>query len=253
LSRAVLAYGTVATGFRSGGLNSQSQPFEPIPPSFQPDTLISYELGLKGRLLENRFEYQIDGFLEHWNNMQVQETTADGDFSYQGNAGTAQITGAELELRVRPTEHLTATLSGSYQRGVLTQGATAFQKLKNSTLGVTGNRIPNVPPVQASFRAEYIRPLGASGDWLGTLEGDVTYRGAENSAFNSDPFNVPLQSYTLFNLRGGVIHGDWTYTLFANNVTDKRAQVSGGRSASLPIGLITVQPRTVGVSITRTF
>jgi len=253
LSRALLAYGTVATGFRSGGLNVQSQPFEPIPGSFEPDTLISYELGLKGRLFDDRFEYQVDGFFERWGNMQVQETTADGAFSFQGNAGTAHIKGAEMELRARPTEHFTASVTGSYQHAVLAQGATVFQKKKNPTLGIMDDRIPNVPSVQASVSLEYSQPLTASGNWVGTLRSDLTYRGALNSAFNSDPFNVPVESYTLFNLRAGLIRGDWTLNLFVNNVTDKRAQLTAGKTASLPLTFLTVQPRTVGLSITRNF
>ena len=35
----MLVYGTVSTGFRGGGLNAVSEPFEPIPSSFEPDTL----------------------------------------------------------------------------------------------------------------------------------------------------------------------------------------------------------------------
>jgi len=41
----LLAYGTVSTGFRSGGLNAVSEPFEPIPSAYSPDTLTNYEPG----------------------------------------------------------------------------------------------------------------------------------------------------------------------------------------------------------------
>ena len=35
-SESLLAYGTVSTGFRSGGLNAVSEPFEPIPAAYRP-------------------------------------------------------------------------------------------------------------------------------------------------------------------------------------------------------------------------
>ena len=51
-SDALLAYETVSTGFRSGGLNAVSEPFEPIPAAYAPDSLTNFELGTKGRLFE---------------------------------------------------------------------------------------------------------------------------------------------------------------------------------------------------------
>jgi iron complex outermembrane receptor protein len=42
LSDAVLAYETVSTGFRSGGLNAVSEPFEPIPKAYAPDSFTNF-------------------------------------------------------------------------------------------------------------------------------------------------------------------------------------------------------------------
>lgn len=250
-NQAALAYATVATGFRSGGLNAKSEPFEPIPAAYAPDTLTNYELGIKGRLADGRFEYQLDGYLIDWNNIQVQLTTADAAFVYQGNAGQAQVKGAEFELRARPIRYLTGTLSGSYQHAVLTQGASAQQKAFNPTLGVTGDSIPNVPSFQLSAQLDYTQPV--VGEWLASFGADVTYRGAVNSYFASNPFNLPLPSYTLLNLRAGVIYGNWTVTAFVHNAGNKRAQVSAINSTQDPYALLTVQPRTVGLTVSRRF
>ena len=83
-SDALLAYETVSTGFRSGGLNAVSEPFEPIPKSYAPDSLINFELGTKGRLFEGRLDYQLDAYFIRWDNIQVQENTADQAFVYLG-------------------------------------------------------------------------------------------------------------------------------------------------------------------------
>jgi hypothetical protein len=42
-------------------------------------------------------------------------------------------------------------------------------------------------------------------------------------------------------------------TAFAKNVTDKRAQISAINSTQDPDALLTVQPRTVGIKVTRKF
>ena len=61
------------------------------------------------------------------------------------------------------------------------------------------------------------------------------------------------RSYTLLNLRVGVINGPWSVTAFARNLTDKRAQVSAINSSQDPDALLTVRPRTIGLTATRKF
>ncbi len=63
----------------------------------------------------------------------------------------------------------------------------------------------------------------------------------------------PLAPYTLINLRLGVINGPWSVTAFARNLTDKRAQVSAINSSQDPDALLTVRPRTIGLTATRKF
>ena len=251
-SESLLAYGTVSTGFRSGGLNAVSEPFEPIPAAYSPDTLTNYEVGAKGRLLDGLFDYQADAYLIKWDNIQVQETTADGAFVYQGNAGKARVKGVEFELTAHPVQYLSVNFAGSYSDAYLTEGATAQQKALNPTLGVTGDSIPNVPKFQASLGLNYTMPI--SGDWQGMVAADVNYRDAVNAYFASNAqFNLKLAPYTLGNVRFGVINGPWSATVFARNVTDKRAQVSAINSSQDPNALLTVRPRTIGLTVTRKF
>jgi iron complex outermembrane recepter protein len=250
-SEELLAYGTVSTGFRSGGLNAVSEPFEKIPAAYAPDSLTNYELGIKGRLLNGLFDYQLDAYLIHWNDMQVQQTTSDGAFVYQGNAGTAEVKGVEAELTVRPVRYFTATFTGSYQDAYLTDGASAAQYALNPTLGLTGNKIPNVPDFQFSLQADYTAPI--NDQWMASFGADVTYRGSVDSYFSSNSFNVPLDSYTIWGLRAGLINGPWTVTLFGHNLSNERAQVSAINSSQDPHALLTVQPRTIGIAVTRKF
>jgi len=248
----LLAYGTISTGFRSGGLNAVSEPFEPIPAAYSPDSLTNYELGAKGRLLGGAFDYQADVYFIKWDNIQVQETTADGAFVYLGNAGTAHVKGVEFEFTAHPFEYLSASFAGSYQDAYLTEGASAAQYTLNPTLGRTGDSIPNVPKFQFNLGVNYTAPI--SGTWQGVVAGDVSYRGVVNAYFASNTnFNLPLDSYTLVNLRAGVINGPWSVMAFARNLTDKRAEVSAINSSQDPDALLSVRPRTIGLTATRKF
>jgi outer membrane receptor protein involved in Fe transport len=250
-SDSLLGYGTVSTGFRSGGLNAISEPFEPIPAAYSPDSLINFELGAKGRLFDGLFDYQADVYFIRWSNIQVQETTPDGAFVYQGNAGEAKVKGVEFEFTAHPIQYLSASFAGSYQDAYLAQGATAAQYNLNPTLGQTGNAIPNVPKYQLNLGLNYRRPI--AGDWEGMVATDVTYRDAVDSYFSSNSFNLPLAPYTLVGLRVGAIEGPWSVTAFARNLTNKRAQVSAINSSQDPDALLTVQPRTIGLTATRKF
>ena len=248
----ILGYATVSTGFRSGGLNAVSEPFEPIPSAYSPDSLTNYELGAKGRLFGGAFDYQADIYVINWDNIQVQETTADGAFVYQGNAGSARVKGVEFEFTAHPMQYLSASFAGSYQDAYLTEGATPDQYALNPTLGRTGDSIPNVPKFQFNLGANYTAPI--SGTWEGMAAADVMYRGSVNAYFASNTqFNIPLDSYTVVNLRLGVINGPWSVTAFARNLTDKRAQVSAINSSQDPDALLTIRPRTLGLTATRKF
>jgi iron complex outermembrane recepter protein len=250
-SDALLGYGTVSTGFRSGGLNAISEPFEPIPAAYAPDSLTNYELGAKGRLANGMFDYQVDIYYIRWSNMQVQQTTGDGAFVYQGNAGEATVKGVEFEFTAHPIDYLSASITGSYSDAYLTEGATPEQYALNPTLGLTGDAIPNVPKFQASLYLKYLRPIGNG--WEGMVATNVTYRDAVDSYFSSNAFNLPLSPYTLVGLQLGLIQGPWSVTAFARNLTDNRAQVSAINSTQDPSALLTVRPRTIGLTLTRTF
>ena len=252
VNEALLPYATVSTGFRSGGLNAVSEPFEPIPAAYAPDSLTNFEFGTKGRLFDGMFDYQADVYFIRWDNIQVQETTADGAFVYQGNAGRAHVKGVEFELTARPIEYLTATFTGSYQDAFLVKGADAAQKLLNPTLGVTGDAIPNVPKVNLDLGLNYTRPI--TGEWLAMVAADISYRDAENAYFASNTqFNVPLAPYAMGNVRLGAIYGPWSVTAFARNVTDKRAEISAINSSQDPDAFLTIRPRTIGLTVTRKF
>jgi outer membrane receptor for ferrienterochelin and colicin len=128
----------------------------------------------------------------------------------------------------------------------------------NPSLGSDGDRLPNVPKVQFNAGLTYRFAVGADAHLA--LKADVNHRGSTNTQFNSSTantiplgFNVPLDAYTLTNLRANLDWSDWTFSVFAKNVFDKRAQIDAIASSQDPLARITVRPRTIGVAMTRTF
>jgi iron complex outermembrane recepter protein len=257
LSEVGLVYATVSEGFRVGGTNAADLPFASgIPPSFGPDTLRNYEIGAKSEFLERKLRlngalYRID-----WDDIQVQAIDTTGAFPFTTNAGTARVNGFELEANAILAPGLQLDFGGSYTDAKLTQDQPILPN--NPNLGKDGDRLPKVPRIQYNAALSYTFAVAGTSEM--SLRADLSHRGASDTQFNSaasntipNGFNVPLDAYTLVNLRASLTWNDWVASLFAKNVFDERAAVDAIASDQDPLARLTVRPRTIGVSIRRNF
>jgi hypothetical protein len=83
--------------------------------------------------------------------------------------------------------------------------------------------------------------------------GAVTYIGSRPGLFVNSGSRVTYPAYTKVDLLGRFSYQDWAVDLFVNNVTDKYAELSGGPGFFPPTSASILQPRTVGLSLTRNF
>lgn len=252
-----LIYATVSQGFRVGGTNPADLPFASgIPPSFGPDSLTNFEIGAKNEFLDRRLRLNAAIYQINWKDIQVQALDNTQAFVFITNAGTARVRGVELEAQALLADGLELNFGGAFMDAKLTANQPDVDI--NPSLGSDGDRLPNVPRIQFSAALTYRFPVGNGANLA--LKADVNYRGSTDTQFNTATsntipigFNVPLDSYSLTNLRANLDWNDWTFSLFAKNVFDKRAEVDAIASSQDPLARITVRPRTVGLAVTRTF
>jgi iron complex outermembrane recepter protein len=104
----VNTYVSAAKGFRSGGFNSFGQP------NFGPESVWSYELGTKMRLLDRRLNVNADVFDSNYTNYVVVGTLPVGGIplDIQHNAGSARIKGVEGDFTWRPVDDWTVSFNG---------------------------------------------------------------------------------------------------------------------------------------------
>jgi iron complex outermembrane receptor protein len=249
--RNMLIYATAAQGFRVGGVNPANLPFTSnIPRGYTPDTLWNYEAGFKSELFDRRLRFNVAAYTIRWSDTQVRAVDATGSFPFTTNAGKVRINGIEAEADGRLAPGLQLSVGGSYQTAKLRQDQPFIPG--NPNLGLNGDTLPNVPKFQANASLSYDFPL--AGDFTETLRADFNYRAKTQTQFNNNsPFNVPLDSYTLLNLRATTHTGDWAVALFVNNLFDKRAQIDAISSTQDPLARLTIRPRTIGASATRSF
>ena len=102
-----LLYASVSTGVRSGGFNSGQGPAA-LTPTFNPETVIAYEIGSKNRFMDNTVQLNVAAFYNRYSNLQEQRQVPAGatTLSIIENSGTARAYGAEAELQWKPTRAL---------------------------------------------------------------------------------------------------------------------------------------------------
>jgi iron complex outermembrane receptor protein len=99
----IMGYARVATGFKSGGFNPRSGVNTP----FDEETLITYELGSKTQLFDNRLQLNGAVFYSDYDDLQVDRFVAGaaGAASITENAGKANILGFEIEALAQLTDN----------------------------------------------------------------------------------------------------------------------------------------------------
>jgi iron complex outermembrane recepter protein len=159
-------------------------------------------------------------------------------------------------VQAHPWQGTTISAEGSWNRAELTQDLPPGS-IAAGAYGLAGYRLPYSIPVSGSFTADQdlVHIAGATG-FAGA---SVNYVGSRQGEFTGDPTIARLEfpAYTTINSHAGVRYEQWLFNLFANNVTDRRGVLGGGNSYSLnnPSGyyVTVIQPRTIGLSVERSF
>jgi iron complex outermembrane receptor protein len=220
----LMTYAQVATGFKGGGISPR--PFsaaQAVP--FNPETLKSYEIGVKSDLLDRRMRVNASVFFSDYTDMLLTLSSCPQygvglPCAVVANAGDAEIKGAELETEIHPIEHLSIDGSISYLDFKYTSINPAAGGPTRPTGPQFGMRPAYTPTRKWSVGVQYEIPLGT----LGTLtprvdasyQGDLYTNGA-NAATNR------IGSYTLGNARltWRDTEGSWESSFEVTNITDQ--------------------------------
>ncbi|WND02532.1 TonB-dependent receptor [Temperatibacter marinus] len=258
-SDALNFYASYSQGFKAGGFDPRGANLvaggEDVEEGFSPETLTSYELGLKTTFLDGRAQTNIALFYSDYSDMQIPgslpiDTDGDGtDDDFVGtvtNAGKATIKGFEFEGTLAVTESF--ILKGSMS--IL--DAKIDEWLVNDVNVADQRKVQNTPEFNASIAANY------------------TYTMANDSALNFNiswahvgkvyQFETPVDlidqdAYSLFN--ASIVwsdpEGQYTIGLHGKNIFDKKYKVAGYNFPTLGLeGTITAfygAPATVNLTV----
>jgi iron complex outermembrane recepter protein len=248
ISPDLMLYARFASGYRPGGPNA-SCGAPGVPCSFDPDTTQNYDVGIKGETLGGRLSFDAAAYYIDWKDIQIPGLLA-GAFAYTDNVGGAKSEGVELSIVSKPVTGLTVSAWGTYNEAELIG---AFPP--GSLAGSSGDRLPYGSRVSGSVAAE--QEFALSSRATGLVGASLNYVGDRKGQFQ--PAGVPREtfpSYTQIDLHAGARFASWTVNAFVNNVTDERGVLRGGGDAvisDVASYFAYIQPRTVGVSLTKAF
>ena len=258
-----LLYLTVSRGAKPGGTNLSFGLL--VKPTYQDETVTSYEIGSKNRFLNNTLQLNAAAFHYDYKNLQFQNTDPKVFSGGVSNLGQSRVDGLELEWSALPTEHLRIdgnlayldtkiTSSGlildsvaanNITNALLAQGFSFFgpeiQAARATQLASpVGNPLPSAPQLVANLAVSYEWLIGGVGSLTSRVDvshrDHFTYRVFNNSATDVVPSADQLNLF--FGWKPAA--GKWSAALVGTNITN-RAIVSSRYTDSFGIGATTNQ------------
>ena len=201
VSPALLVYGTVSTGFKGGGTNPR--PFNAGQVrTFDPETLVAYELGFKSDFLDRKLRVNVSAFINDYKDIQLPILACpDSPCALPVNGGNGKYKGVEVELYARPVENLTIDASLSY----LHFKYDSIQTGVGGPSNLAGPQIDDpstAPEWKWSAGVQYEIPLGTIGSLTPRFDAayqDELYTGP--TTVNGARVRTFIPSYTLANAR----------------------------------------------------
>lgn len=244
-------YTRAGSGFRIGGINNSSllaaSGGVTIPRSYAPDSLWSYEAGIKKYFWERRGYFDFAVYHMNWKGQQLNSTDVTGAFDFTVNAGKTIVNGVELQGSIEPITGL--TIGG----GVVYTDANLAEDLPltSTAIGLDGDPIPYIADWSGSVSAQYEWPL--MNEWSGFAQVSGQYRSSAATAFNaSDPNYIKMEDYTLWDAAVGVRSERLDVKLFVDNITNKAAQLSMHADGD-GVSVYSPRPLSVGIAVSGHF
>jgi outer membrane receptor protein involved in Fe transport len=246
-----MVYFSASEGFKAGGFTPLGNRFLP----FDPEEIFSYELGAKQYFLEQRLRVNGAVYYTDYDDIQLRVTrTLDAFTTVTGiiNAATAQIRGAEVEVKFQPAANWLLGLTASYTDPQFDQFEDE-DRLGNP-IDRSDDPFAYIPDTTLSASLQHTWPWAAGPvvTRLDTFYRDEIYVGLDAGAAE-DPVAY-LDDFWLWNARlnwsPAAING-MDVALYINNALDEDYVATGNfsRGGIGAASLIYGQGRTYGVEL----
>jgi iron complex outermembrane receptor protein len=216
LSQDVLAYTSVATGFKSGGFNGRAQ--SDVFLAFNPERATTYELGFKSELLDHRVRLNLAAYQTNYNDIQTTLNVVDPvtgvTTNIVANPADARIKGLELDSSFLVTDYLRfdvgATSTSDHYTHILSGAQVSLS-----------DHLPEVPSWSANLgvQLDLPAPTAIAPDGVFTTRIDESHKASYYDGSPNTPYNFePHLDVVNARLSYGPKTGKWTVAAYARNL-----------------------------------
>jgi outer membrane receptor protein involved in Fe transport len=257
-----MLYGTVSQGFEPGDFNLANFAGESSLFGYDAEEATQFEIGYKGRLLDDRMALTLAAFLIDYEDRQFELQAADPSGGFvEGivNAGDSENWGFEGDLLWSLGEDWTLQLGFGFVDAEWDSGT--ISPVSGADIG--GETPPNTADFSGVAALEYSSDLNADMRIFGRAQVSYTDDAATNAQFFDSPGDdFPAwdnDSFTVVDLNVGLEWKNWTFDVFVQNLFDEEYYVDAqefpnfagsarpGSPGAIVIGTLE-QPRRVIVS-----
>ncbi|OYO28017.1 TonB-dependent receptor [Janthinobacterium sp. PC23-8] len=274
LSQDHMVYATAAKGYRPGGANSamagnpacvngapgsvslKSLGLQDAPGIYGSDSVWSYEVGDKVKLMDRRVTLSGSAYLIDWNKIQTGVFVSSCGLSYTTNLGKAVSKGFDLQLQARVLQSTTLSAAVGYGDAHYTADS---RRPDGLLLAKNGDQLVNTPKWTVALGAQYDFQINEGTDGYARLDYQYSgrYRGspsADVAGYDARLADGPSSSFV--SSRVGVTRGPWEMTGFVNNLLNSQPRLNR-MNDNVPgndrLRNVTFRPRTVGANLTYRF
>lgn len=260
-----MTYLRIAQAYKAGGISARDTTFAPN--GYEPEKVVSYELGIKTQFLDNRVRLNADIYHTNYKNLQVfqsflasQGCQSSAICSTVINAGAAKYNGAEAEITIAPTRGL--QLNGGF--GYVDPKYTTFRINNTATGDIAKNsstRFGYLAKLTANASAQYTfepTDMGELSVRVGWSYRSKRYFGNQELPTNfvgaiRDPGHHDISAQiTLADIKMSGFPGSLTASVYGANLLNKHEVLQGIDFGSYGIDYFG-PGRTLGVSLTGKF
>lgn len=217
-----MTYLTYSTGFRSGGFSIRASTPEIVDRGFEPETVKSWELGLKSTTLDNKLRYSITLFHTDYEDMQQEVNIplpglGSGQQDAVLNVGQATLRGIEVELSALLSDYFSLDFNGGYLDAEYDEFIGRI--FGDGALTDDNSYLPmrRAPELTYTVALNYQQDIAD-----GVLTGRVSYNWRDDYAGTVTDFpGTHIDAYGIVDASLSYEFGNWRVGVFGRNLTDE--------------------------------
>lgn len=258
-------YGRIASGYRGPSIQGRDVAFFGSPSTADSETNLSFEIGSKSELFNDRLRLNMAVYKYQVEDLQVSAVGGAGNLIQLVNLDKAKGQGFEVDAEYIVFDGLSVTLGYSWNDTEIDDPNLLVGICGSAQCTVTdptvfvgpdefavvdGNPLPQAPDHILNLVVDYRAPAFDGHDFFFT--GDLTYEGQKNLfLYEAKEFGVDGQYELGFRAGIAEVGGRYEIAIFGRNITDQE-NIKGAIDFNNNTGFVN-DPRILGISFTGNF